>query len=256
MPGSAAQPNFFSVNFRDLLPAQSQDEPAVYELGNITSLSYFTNFLALIESGAPEVGCKTERDTFMRTMTDVFASGRHSKMDARLITLLLATEWVQLDVLAVIKQLTINRARPTAGATIASSFSPASAVAVPHFAPQVSATTPTSLRAAGMSRPDPSWRHIERRKTICLNAIDTFNVDADHAGQVNHMLPSGLSSPCEWDSRYTRSVGSAKSGAKLLSSTHGGWADHAHTVSACMRFETKLPIFYFFEDGRPEPDEQ
>ena len=128
-------------------------------------------------------------------------------------------------------------------------------MAVPHFAPQVSATTPTSLRAAGMSRPDPSWRHIERRKTICLNAIDTFNVDADHAAQVNHMLPSGLSSPCEWDSRYTRSVGSAKSGAKLLSSTHGGWADHAHTVSACMRFETKLPIFYFFEDffedGRP-----
>ena len=47
MPGSAAQPNFFSVNFRDLLPAQSQDEPAVYELGSVTSLSYFTNFLAL-----------------------------------------------------------------------------------------------------------------------------------------------------------------------------------------------------------------
>ena len=113
MPGSAAQPNFFSVNFRDLLPAQSQDEPAVYELGNITSLSYFTNFLALIESGAPEVGCKTERDTFMKTMTYVFASGRHSKMDARLITLLLATEWVQLDVLAVIKQLTINEQRTT-----------------------------------------------------------------------------------------------------------------------------------------------
>ena len=53
--------------------------------------------MALIVSGAPEVGCKAERDTFTKTMTDVFASGRHSKMDARLITLLLATEWVQLE---------------------------------------------------------------------------------------------------------------------------------------------------------------
>ena len=60
-----------------------------------------------------EVGCKAERDAFTKTMKNVFASGRHSKMDARLITLLLAMEWVQLDVLAVIKQLTINRARPT-----------------------------------------------------------------------------------------------------------------------------------------------
>ena len=253
VPGSAAQPDFFAVNFRDLLPTQSQDEPAVYELGNVAGLSYFTNFLALIESGAPEVGCKAERDAFKTTMSNVFASGRHSKMDARLITLLLATEWVQLDVLAVIKQLTINRARPTAGATMTSSFSPASAVSVPHFAPQVSTTTPSTLRAVGMSRPDPSWRHIERRKTMCLNAIDTFNVDADHSGQINHMMPSGLSSSCEWDSRYSRGVGSAKSGAKLLSSTHRGWAEHAHTVSSCMQSGTILPVFYYFEDNRPGP---
>ena len=102
-----------------------------------------------------------------------------------------------------------------------------------------------------MSRPDPSWRHIERRKTMCLNAIDTFNVDADHSGQINHMLPSGLSSACGWDSKYTRCVGSAKSGAKLLASTHKGWAEHAHTVSTCMQTATLLPIFYYFEDNQP-----